>query len=540
MVEMRNSLKFKVGLYLVMAMMIAVFIFSMMLVRNNREELLQQVTRNSGQLSRVVISSTRFAMLQNRASHVSQIIQDVGDQQDIEKVRILSKDGTIIHSSERSEIGNQVNQEAEACLACHLDEKSRLESPMFGRSRFFTNDRGKRMLGSTAVIHNEPTCAGAGCHKSVEEQSVLGVLDIIYPLDEIEHTLRSNTYTVFGLAFGFIILAGLLVSYLINRMIYLPLRDLEEGATRLASGDLVKKIPVRSADEFGQLATSFNSMTDALRQSHVDLRSWGRTLERKVEEARQELRIAQAETARSEKLASVGLLAAGIAHELNNPLTGVLTFSHLVRKNMPDDSRDAADLDLVIRETKRCATIIRRLLDFSREKTPEKAYGNLNTIIEEVVKLIAPPAQVEDIEIITDLDEQLPLVWLDENLIKQVIMNMLVNARHAIESGGTITINTGLCHKEDGPESITAFGDMAKITISDTGCGIPTEDLEKVFDPFFTTKGVGKGTGLGLSVSHGTIKAHRGTIEVDSIEGEGTEFRIYLAVTKKKDPGSNV
>jgi two-component system NtrC family sensor kinase len=540
MVEMRNSLKFKVGLYLVMAMMVAVFIFSMMLVRNNREELLQQVTRNSGQLSRVVISSTRFAMLQNRASHVSQIIQDVGDQQDIEKVRILSKDGTIIHSSESSEIGNQVNQEAEACLACHLDEKSRLQSPMFGRSRFFTNDRGKRMLGSTAVIHNEPTCVDAGCHENVEEQPVLGVLDIVYPLDEIEHTLRSNTYTVFGLAFGFIILAGLLVSYLINRMIYLPLRDLEEGATRLASGDLVKKIPVRSSDEFGQLATSFNSMTDALRQSHVDLRSWGRTLERKVEEARQELRIAQAETARSEKLASVGLLAAGIAHELNNPLTGVLTFSHLVRKNLPDDSRDAADLDLVIRETKRCASIIRRLLDFSREKTPEKAYGNLNTIIEEVVKLISPPAQVEDIEIITDLDEQLPLVWLDENLIKQVIMNMLVNARHAIESGGTITINTGLCHKEDGPESITAFGDMAKITISDTGCGIPAEDLEKVFDPFFTTKGVGKGTGLGLSVSHGTIKAHRGTIEVDSIEGEGTEFRIYLAVNKKKDPGSNV
>jgi two-component system NtrC family sensor kinase len=396
------------------------------------------------------------------------------------------------------------------------------------------------MLGSTAVIHNEPTCGGAGCHESTKDQPILGVLDIIYPLDEIEHTLRSNTYTVFGLALGFVILAGLLVSYLINRMIYLPLRDLEEGATRLASGDLEKKIPVRSTDEFGQLAASFNSMTDALRQSHVDLRSWGRTLERKVEEARQELRIAQAETARSEKLASVGLLAAGIAHELNNPLTGVLTFSHLVRRNLPDDSRDAADLDLVIRETKRCASIIRRLLDFSREKTPEKAYGNLNTIIEEVVKLIEPPAQVEDIEIVTNHDEQLPLVWLDENLIKQVIMNMLVNARHAIESDGTITISTGLCRKEDCPESITAFGDMAKITIADTGCGIPAEDLEKVFDPFFTTKGVGKGTGLGLSVSHGTIEAHRGTIEVDSIEGEGTEFRIYLAVNKKEDPGSNV
>ena len=174
---------------------------------------MRQVTKNSGQLSRVVISSTRFAMLQNQPSHVSRIIQDVGDQQDIEKVRILSKEGVIIHSSDRNEIGNRIDQEAEACLACHLDEQSRLESPMFGRTRFFSNQNGKRMLGSTAVIHNEPTCAGAGCHESTKEQPVLGVLDIIYPLDDIDSTLRSNTYTVFGLSFGLILLAGLLLGY---------------------------------------------------------------------------------------------------------------------------------------------------------------------------------------------------------------------------------------------------------------------------------------------------------------------------------------
>ncbi|MGB5487688.1 MAG: HAMP domain-containing protein, partial [Lysobacterales bacterium] len=341
MVEMRNSLKFKVGSYLVAVLTIAVLIFALTLVSNNREELLQQVTKNSGQLSRVVISSTRFAMLQNQPSHVDRIIQDVGDQEDIEKVRILSKEGVIIHSSQKSEIGNKIDQEAEACLACHLDEQSRLQSPMFGRSRFFTNQNGKRMLGSTAVIHNEPSCAGAGCHESTQKQPVLGILDIIYPLAEIESTLRSNTYTVFGLSFGFIILAGLLVSYLVHRLVYLPLNDLDDGAERLAAGDLENTIPVRSKDEFGHLARSFNSMTRALRKSRVDLEDWGRTLEQKVEEATRELHKAQAESARSEKLASVGLLAAGIAHELNNPLTGVLTFSYLVRKNLPDGSPDA-------------------------------------------------------------------------------------------------------------------------------------------------------------------------------------------------------
>jgi two-component system NtrC family sensor kinase len=539
MVEMRNSLKFKVGSYLVAVLTIAVLIFALTLVSNNREELLQQVTKNSGQLSRVVISSTRFAMLQNQPSHVDRIIQDVGDQEDIEKVRILSKEGVIIHSSQKSEIGNKIDQEAEACLACHLDEQSRLQSPMFGRSRFFTNQNGKRMLGSTAVIHNEPSCAGAGCHESTQKQPVLGILDIIYPLAEIESTLRSNTYTVFGLSFGFIILAGLLVSYLVHRLVYLPLNDLDDGAERLAAGDLENTIPVRSKDEFGHLARSFNSMTRALRKSHVDLEDWGRTLEQKVEEATRELHKAQAESARSEKLASVGLLAAGIAHELNNPLTGVLTFSYLVRKNLPDGSPDAEDLDLVIRETKRCASIIRRLLDFSREKTPEKTFCNLNAAIEDTVQLVAQAAQVNDIEIITELNEELPAVWMDENLIKQVIMNMLVNAQHAIKGEGRISIKTRLLTASECPESVEEPQEMAEVTIIDTGCGISEVDLPRVFDPFFTTKGVGKGTGLGLSVSHGTIEAHGGTIEVDSIVGKGTEFRFYLPTSGPGDPGSN-
>lgn len=536
---MRNSLKFKVGFYLVIALTVAVFIFTLMIVRHNREELLQQAVRHSAQLSGVVIKSTRFAMLQNKRSQVSQIIQDVGAQRGIEKVRILSKDGTIIHSSQEDEIGTQVDQEAEACMACHMDEKSLQSSPLIGRPRYFTSPDGRRMLGSTAVIRNEPTCANGSCHKHTGERSVLGVLDIVYPLSTIEQTLRSNTYTVIGLSIGLIILAGLLVSYLVNRMIYLPLRDLDEGAARLAGGDLEKTIPIRSKDEFGQLATSFNSMTRALRKSHVDLEDWGRTLEQKVEEARAELRNAQAETARSEKLASVGLLAAGIAHELNNPLTGVLTFSYLVRKNLPDGSRDAEDLDLVIRETKRCAGIIRRLLDFSREKTPEKTFSSLNKLIEEAIQLIEQPAHLENIEIITNLDQSLPAIWLDESLIKQVIMNMLVNAQHAIEDDGSITIKTRFCTPGECAETITTSGNMAEITITDTGCGIPTDDMQRIFDPFFTTKGVGKGTGLGLSVSHGTIEAHGGAIVVESVVGKGTEFRIYLPLNGKNDHRSD-
>ena len=524
----RNTLKVKVGFFLSIALMVAVFLFTSLVVRNNREELLQQAISHAAQLSEVIIKSTRFAMLQNQASYVDKILQDVGAQNDIDRVRILSKNGTIIHSSHMSEIGRQVDQEAESCVACHLDEKSLKQSPMVGRPRIFSDPEGRRMLGSTAVIRNEPSCSNGGCHMHSQDQSVLGVLDIVYPLNKIDRTIRTNTLTILGLALGFVIAAGLMVSFLVHRMVYLPLRDLEDGAARLAEGELEQTIPVRSGDEFGQLAASFNSMTAALRRSHVELKDWANTLEQKVKEATQELEIAQAEAARGEKLASVGLLAAGIAHELNNPLTGVLTFSHLVRKQVPDGSPEAEDLDLVIQETKRCAAIIRRLLDFAREKTPEKTYADLNKLIEETTRLIERPAHVENIDIVTDFDEQLPTVWIDEDLIKQVIMNMLVNAQHAIEGNGSITVRTRFHPDFRRAELGARPVPMAEITFADTGCGIPEEDLQRIFDPFFTTKGVGKGTGLGLSVSHGTVKAHGGLIEVQSTAGEGTEFHIYL------------
>ncbi len=532
MATMRNSLQLKVGLYLVIALTVAVFIFTLLVIRNNREELLQQAVRHSAQLSDVIINSTRFAMLQNQPSHVNEIIREIGAQQVLKKVRILSKNGTVIHSSETTEIGKKIDQEAEACLGCHLDEKARPGSPMIGTPRFFTDQDGNRMLGSAAVIRNEPTCSTSDCHVHAADQSVLGVLDIVYPLDTIDQTLRSSTYTIIGLSIGFIILAALLVSFLVNQVVYLPLRDLKAGAERLAAGDLEKPIPIRSPDEFGQLATTFNSTTEALHRSRLKLQNWGKTLEQKVEEATRELHIAQTETARSEKLASVGLLAAGIAHELNNPLTGVLTFSYLVRKSMPDDSPEAEDLDLVIRETKRCATIIKRLLDFAREKTPEKKFSNLNGLIEETAHLVEQPAQIDNIDIIMDLDKQLPTVWIDEDLIKQVVMNILVNAQHSIEDKGRIIIRTRVRHDYRGPEPGDGIAPMVEISVSDTGCGIPEADLQRVFDPFFTTKGVGKGTGLGLSVSHGTVQAHGGEIEVESTVGVGSMFRIYLPINK--------
>jgi two-component system NtrC family sensor kinase len=469
-------------------------------------------------------------MLQNQPYYVHRIIADVARDKDINRVRIFSKNGTVIDSTYAPEVGLVVDRKAEGCISCHQTEPPRERVGDSDRARIFSTADGKRMVGVMQVIRNEPSCERAGCHAHVSQQPVLGVVDIVYSLETIDRKIRSSAMRITEFSLVFVLLAATCVGVLVHRLVYMPLRDLETGARRLASGNLDEAIPVRSTDEFGQVAGSFNIMTTSLRESQLQLREAASTLEQKVRDRTLQLRAAEAEAAQREKLAAVGLLAAGVAHEINNPLTGVLTFSHLLRQKMPDGSAEAEDMDLVIRETKRCASIIRRLLDFARRKTPEMKFTNLNAMIEDVVRFIDRAAHLQDTAIEIDLDPGVPCVWVDEDQMKQVVMNMLVNAQHATERGGSITIRSRLCPAAAGPECGADSGERVEISIIDTGCGIPEQDLQRIFDPFFTSKGVGKGTGLGLSVSHGIVEAHGGTIKVESTVGKGSAFRVYLPI----------
>jgi two-component system, NtrC family, sensor kinase len=524
-----QTLKFKVVLYLAIALSAAMLTFTGLVGWFLYNEVVSKVSEHVTQLSDVISKSTRFAMLQNQPAYVDRIIHDVANNEKIDRIRILSKEGKITHSTFAPEIGRTVDRNAEACSHCHQSERPLEQVPKSERTWTFKGPEGQSLLGSMEVIRNEPSCYNAPCHQHAKETSVLGVLDIIYPLDDVNRSLRASTLWIAAVSLTFIVIASLAVGFFVHRLVYLPLRDLEGGAQRLSTGNLDQPIPVRSDDEFGKLASLFNGMTDALRNSRQQLREWGRTLEQKVESRTQELRLAQAETMRGEKLASVGLLASGVAHELNNPLTGILTFSHLLRRKMPDKSADAEDMDLVIRETKRCAAIIKRLLDFAREKLPEKKFTDLNQVIDDTVRIVEQPAHLRDIEITLDLDRTLPPIWIDADQIKQVIMNMVVNAQHAVEEKGSIAISTR--RSSDPRAPATEPKPMVAISIVDTGCGIPEANLQRIFDPFFTSKDVGKGTGLGLSVSHGIVEAHGGLIEVESKVGEGSTFRVLLPLT---------
>lgn len=525
-----RSLKFKVALYLGLGLTLVLAGFTVLLERQQRLELHEAAYAHVLQLSEAILRSTHFMMLENQPNYVHRIIEDVARDPKIDRIRIYDKKGAVIDSTFVPEIGTMADSNADGCISCHSTDQPLQSVSDSDRMRVFTVAGGGRLLGTMQVIRNEPSCRNAACHAHSFQQSVLGVVDILYSLDDIEAKVHASALRIAVMSLAFVLLAAGCVGVLVHRLVYAPLGDLEAGAKRLAAGDLEHLIPVRGDDEFGQLAGSFNSMTAALRESQVQLREAARTLEQKVDERTRQLRAAEAEAVQSEKLAAVGLLASGIAHELNNPLTGVLTFSHLIRQKLPDGSTDAEDMDLVIRETKRCASIVRRLLDFARQKAPETKFADINGTVSDVARFIERSVQLQGTTLALDLDPGLPRIRADENQVKQVIMNMLVNAQQATGAGGSIVVQTRRCPEPLAPEPGAPPVEMVEISIVDTGCGIPEADLQRIFDPFFTSKEVGKGTGLGLSVSHGIVQSHGGTIKVESTPGQGSAFHVLLPI----------
>lgn len=324
-------------------------------------------------------------------------------------------------------------------------------------------------------------------------------------------------YSFFGIGVLGVFLV-LLLSFFITTGIIRPLKNMVWATTKIAEGDFSLELPINSRDEIGQLAASFNHMLKRLKESHQALEEYGRTLEQKVEQRTEELKKIQAQLRRSEKLASLGRLASGVAHEINSPLTGILTFSHLLMRKLKDNPELQKELELIVRETTRVSTIVRGLLDFARESKPQKRPCYINELITHTLSLVERQAAFQNIKIVKNLDQQLPVLLVDANQIQQVFMNILLNAADAMPAGGILQV-TSLYQPGD---------DYVQIIFSDTGCGIPAENLDKIFDPFFTTKADKKGTGLGLAVSYGIIERHRGHIEVQSEVGKGTTFIIKL------------
>ncbi len=325
----------------------------------------------------------------------------------------------------------------------------------------------------------------------------------------------------------FTIMASLCVVFLLiilhfsTSRIINPLRNMVIATQEIAKGDLNHEVRVNSKDEIGDLADSFNKMTVDLKAANEKLVDWGKTLEKKVEERTKELREAQAHLIQTEKLASLGKLAAGVAHEINNPLGGILIYSHLLLEDIDKESPYYNNLERIVKETTRCKEIVKGLLEFARPKEPEMTSSSVNVLLDNSLSLLESQSLFQNIRVEKQYSADLPLVTADNAQLQQVFMNIILNAADAMKGEGILTLKT----------SFDADGEYFIIDFTDTGPGIREEDKKKIFDPFFTTKEAGHGTGLGLSISYSIVRKHQGTIVVQSELGKGATFTIKLPVS---------
>ena len=332
------------------------------------------------------------------------------------------------------------------------------------------------------------------------------------------------TFTL--MAFLFVIFLLVILYFATSRIIN-PLQKMVIATQEIAKGDLSHKVEVNSKDEIGYLADSFNQMTADLKTANQKLIEWGKTLEKKVEERTKELREMQEHLIQSEKLASLGKLAAGIAHEINNPLGGILIYSHLLLEDTSKKSPHYENLKKIVKETSRCKDIVRGLLEFARPKEPEMTLININDAVDRSLAIVEGQTIFQNITLDKTYSSDLPKIVADESQLQQVFMNIIINAAEAMDGKGKLSLRT----------SMNTDRTHIEIKISDTGHGIKEEDKKRLFEPFFSTKEVGKGTGLGLAISYSIIQKHQGTIEVESQEGKGSAFTIKLPVTRKSKDG---
>ena len=519
---MFKKIGFKLSFAVSVATILIIGIYAYINIHSQTDVLLDEVERHSNQLSETVISSTRYEMLLNNRSHISETIRTIGRQAFIQEVRILNKEGITIYSSDSTAIGHTVDKKADACYACHTANEPLESLPIKERTRIYTlPEDSTRLLGIINPIYSERSCWEAACHVHDAEQKVLGVLDIIVSLETIDQQIARAKFKMFLFALTCILALSGVLWYFVRRWVDKPVSDLVEATQHVAAGDLSYTIQRSGSDELGMLARSFNNMTQ------------------KLSEARMQL-------FQSDKMASLGRLAAGVAHEINNPLTGILTYSSYLMKRSKQNPEMQRDLAVIVKETKRSRDIVKGLLDFARQSIPKKHAADVSEIIHHVVDVVKNQLNISRIKLVKDLGEHLPEVVVDENQIQQVLTNLIVNAADAIgKESGTITISASLSESaahgasRAGGNNGPAESDFVIIKVSDTGSGIAEANLSKIFDPFYTTKGHG-GTGLGLAVVRGIIENHNGTISVESKVGKGTTFtvRLPLAPAAKKTAAS--
>ncbi len=511
---------------LLLASMVVIFaLVGYLNIRLHRKDLEASVLGSAERVSDVIKRSATYYMMRNDREGLYHVMATIAAEPGMVKVRIFDPEGTITYSTDSSEVSHSVDKGAEACYACHAQSQplTRLNRP--DRFRIYRRDGGPRVLGIITPIENQPSCSNAECHAHPASQQILGVLDTNISLAKADAQLAAGSrqmlaYTLFAV-FTIAFLSWLFVWHVVGK----PIGALEEGTERLADGELGYQIEVRSRDEMGDLAQSFNGMSLQLRAANEEIVAWARTLEDRVEQKTHELKKAHDHVLHVEKMATVGKMAAVVAHEINNPLSGILTYAKLLRKWLDhgvtawDKRKDAIDcLDLIAGESRRCGELVKNLLTFSRTPPMNLQTTDLNSIVERAARLVQHQCELNGIQLQLQPGQDIPMVRCDPSQIEQVLLALMMNAIDAMPRGGNLWVRT----------SLSGCAEEVTTEVRDDGVGIPADILPHIFEPFLTTKE--SGVGLGLAISHGIVERHNGRIEVASELGKGTTFTITLPI----------
>lgn len=464
------------------------------------------------QTSDLIKSSLLHSMLKNQRENLSNIIANIGKEKGLEGVWIYDKHGQVRFASDSSSVNSTVEKDAEQCCFCHSSGKPQGAIPKLNRIRYLKSSSGDRIMGLINPIDNSPSCSSAVCHAHNANEKLLGLLDIKLSLRELDQSMQKTRLTVFLISGALIVITALLFRGFIQRIVHRPISKLVRGTEQVAAMNLDYQIAETSHDDLGHLSESFNLMTQ------------------KLKKAIQELEKTQDHIVLVEKMASLGKLAAVVAHEINNPMAGIITYSKLSTKNLsgsPTDADIAATLEnlkMISSETKRCSDMVKNLLLFSKRRYEEMSHHDIVPIINRSLELARASIKTATISFKLEILAKNTSLICDPTDMQQMLLIFLINAMEAVSTRDDGEIHIRLLGVDEGKK--------LQLEIIDNGVGIPQEAMSRIFEPFFTTKQTAESTGLGLSVAYRIIVTrHGGTISVNSKINQGTTFTIDLPVS---------
>jgi two-component system NtrC family sensor kinase len=530
------SLSFKLIFAIGSLILAGSFTFWYSIIYTSEEEMLKTTANHAATYVNLIKQSTHQYMLSNNRDAMQKTFETMVNEEGITSIKVFDCRGKIAFSSKKMDVGITMPGDSATCTICHLDVNTETTSASlrFSKSSFakphwtVLNQNGDRILRSVIPIFNEPSCYTAACHYHKESKDKIGILETDYTLNILDSKIKQQSIAIASFGVIFTALTSVILCIILWKIVIAPLLTMTEGMEIASKGDLDHRVEIDTRDELGMLAKTFNLMTRELKTSRERLENWAKELEEEVAKKTEEIRMGQEQHVHTEKLASLGRMAAGVAHELNSPLTGIVTFAHLLMDRMPKDNKmDREDLEVIIEQAERCSKIIKGLLGFSRAMPAEKNEININETLHHAIGMIQNQAKFHNVTFEAETSETIPVVGGESSQIEQVFLNLFINAADAMNNKGKILIKTSVTEVDGKP--------YVETVVSDTGPGIPEEHLSRLFEPFFTTKPVGKGTGLGLAVSHGIVRKHGGHIIIKSRPGEGASFLVRLPVPGREN-----